>query len=251
MFHTVAYFEDEDTTGGVQFNLDAVPDDSIFTSGEDIRVPNGLNQLIAELAVSDATTPAEARIESPSLRQTVNQDIEAIADSTDNLVQAVQLHPQQPRQLRVDEAINFVQESANAGAIEHWGAAWLADGPIQPVQGQVFTVRATAAIQQVDGAWVSGALAFSQTLGAERYQVVGVRARAATGVVARLIFVGSGMRPGVPMVHAIDDVCPGEPFRYGRMGVWGEFNLNQPPTLEVLGGTAAAQVVLLDLIRVG
>lgn len=251
MFHTIAWFEDEDTTGGVTFSLDAVPDQSIFTSGDDIRVPQGLANLIGELAVCDATTPAFARIESPSLRQSANQAIEPIADSVDVLTGLAQMHPRQPRPLVVGESLNFIQRSTNAGAIEHWGVAWLGDGPQQAVQGNVFTVAADAAITQVDGAWTSGGLTFRQTLPAGVYQVVGMRVRGATGVVARLIFVGSGVRPGVPMLHAVDEGPSDMPFRFGHMGVYGSFDLNQPPTLEVLGGTATAQVVLLDLIRQG
>jgi len=39
----------------------------------------------------------------------------------------------------------------------------------------------------------------------------------------------------------------------GGWGVWGEFDINQPPTLEVLsmGAAGSAQVLYLDLMRIG
>ena len=71
-------------------------------------------------------------------------------------------------------------------------------------------------------------------------------------IAARLVFVGpgaAGWRPGV-LGTASDAAREFAAFRYGELGVFGEFEDTQPPQLEVLAGAAdAAQVVTLDLIQ--
>ncbi len=75
-----------------------------------------------------------------------------------------------------------------------------------------------------------------------------MRVESSDGIFARLIFIDSARRPGV-IVTPDNQVEAGRDFRYGRAGVFGQFDLNQPPSLEVLGGVATSQVVYLDLIR--
>ena len=125
---------------------------------------------------------------------------------------------------------------------------WLCDGPVKPVTGKVFTVRCTAAASLTTATWVNSALTFQQTLPAGHYQVVGFRAWSANGCAARIFFVGGAWRPGAPMgnTEANDNW---EDFRYGNTGVWGEFDNTTPPSVDVMGITDTAQVVLLDLIK--
>jgi hypothetical protein len=69
-------------------------------------------------------------------------------------------------------------------------------------------------------------------------------------VAARLVFPEQVARPGVAAVNAIGDLDPYY-FRYGRMGVWGEFPHTNPPTVDCLGVTDSSQIYLMDLLRVG
>ena len=48
--------------------------------------------------------------------------------------------------------------------------------------------------------------------------------------------------------NAEDNNDPWE-FRLGNLGVWGEFKNTTPPSVDVLGVTDTAQVVILDLIK--
>jgi hypothetical protein len=158
-------------------------------------------------------------------------------------------HPEAPNPLVVDEALNFLVQSDPAAAAIHRGLVWLGDGPQAPVVGNFFTVRCTAAATLVTGTWVNANLVFAQSLPAGSYQVVGMRARSANLVAARLVFPEQVARPGVAAVNAIGDL---DPFwaRYGRMGVFGQFPHTNPPTVDFLGVTDTAEFVILDLLRV-
>jgi hypothetical protein len=155
-----------------------------------------------------------------------------------------------PRELRVAESMQvLVDETGGTGTLAY-AVVWNGDGPQQAVTGNMFTTRLTSAIQQAAGVWTSGEMVFTEFLPVTEYQVVGMRVEAASGIAARLIFSNSQIRPGA-MMRATGDNPLDWQFRYGRSGVWGQFDINQPPRLELLGGTAAAQVISLDLIRTG
>lgn len=247
MFITAAYFQNGDFAGADTL-LNAVADQALTVQGKDIRTAKGMNQLVGEYITTVAATRTYASVQSPSMRTLANQDVaEFNLTVTANNDLLMNYHPADPRELDEDESINFLVNTDDAGAQDHYGAIWLADGKIAPVDGKIFTIRATAAIAQASGLWVNGALTFSQKLPVRNYQVVGMRVQAATGILGRLIFPGSGYRPGV-IVESATAAPNTNRFRFGQMGVWGQFNVNQPPQLEMLAGAATAQVVYLDLI---
>lgn len=250
MIHTLAYYEALNLAGALA-NIAAVPEQQYFVTGDDFRVPRDLTQIIGAACCStNATAPTRAQVQSPTLRQVANLDVEPIVNAaTWGSPPEGSLHPEVGVPLTADEALNFaVQGAADATPPIHYGVIWLADAPPQPVGGEIFTVQATAAVAQAVATWVNGALTFSTDLPVGRYAVVGMKARSTDGVVARLVFAEMQPRPGVLMANAAADL---DPYwcRFGRMGVFGEFSSLQPPTLDVLGGAATAQVVLLDLIR--
>jgi hypothetical protein len=99
-------------------------------------------------------------------------------------------------------------------------------------------------------AWTNAALTFSQTLPMGRYQVVGMRARSTGLIAARLVFVGFSWRPGCVGHDAVSDI-DNDVFRQGRLGVWGEFEHDTPPTVDFLSVSADSNpTVWLDLIKV-
>ena len=72
-----------------------------------------------------------------------------------------------------------------------------------------------------------------------------------TGLMAaRLVFVGGTWRPGVPGCGGIDTEDL-KVFRRGRSGAFGEFEFDQPPSMDILSDRAVtAQNYALDLIQV-
>lgn len=247
-FHLGAWGQSVDPASAFQA-ITAVPDPVLTTQGNDIRVPKTLPYLVGTAAMINDATLVRAEIQSPSLRSIFNIDIEPIvqgkilvnpqlADIMQGL--AIPLVP--------DESLNaFVQSDPAAPAL-HYILAWLADGPLQPVKGNIYTIRATSAIALVANTWQNGALVFSQVLPAGNYSVVGMRARGANLVAARLVFVGGTYRPGVPGVSAIGGL-DNEYQRFGGMGVFGNFDNTTPPTIDCLGDTDAAQFYEFDLIK--
>jgi len=234
---------------GVLLPITAAREEMFFTSGADFRVPSQLPFLIGALAMANDASVSRAQVQSPSLRILANLDVEPIvAAAVLGTPPEQSTWPATPIPLQADEALNFAILSDPAAAAIHYGHVLLSDGPQQPVSGTLFTVRATATIAQNTVNWVNGNLTFSQSLPAGRYAVVGMRARSTDAVAARLVFPEQMARPGVPVVNAIADLDPWY-FRFGRIGVFGEFPHTNPPTLDVIGGAAAAQTIILDLVR--
>ena len=249
MFHLAAWYESIDP-GGVLTPITSVVDQSVFTSGDDIRVPTQMPNIVGQAALANDASAAAAQIQSPSLRAMVNLDIEpVIAAAVFGSPPEGLFHPQAPIAVVSDEPVNFALNSDPAAGADHYGLIWFGDGPQQPVPGNIFSVRATSALALAAGVWINGTLTFSQTLPLGRYTIVGMRARGTNLVAARLVFVGGAFRPGVPAVNALGDLDP-KVFRYGRHGTFGVFHSNTPPTVDGLGITDTAQSYVFDLLQV-
>jgi len=250
MNHLAAYYQ-LFNPDGVLVNVDAVQDTSVFTSGKDIRVPLPLPTIIGEVAMTGAANLIGSQVQSPSLRTIANIDVEPVVDSIlfGDPPEAM-MHPMNPIPVTGDEAVNFAINSDDGGNRSHYGFIWFADGAQATVNGEIYSITATANATLVHGVWVNSNLTFNQVLPVGNYQVVGMRARGTNLVAARLVFVGGTWRPGVPAVNSIADL-DAKHFRYGRMGVLGEFHTNTPPTLDCIGATDTAQTITLDVIRVG
>ena len=255
MFHLAAFWENIDPAGALANVAAALGEQVLFINGDDIRVPDDLTQVVAAAAVVGQTTTVGARVSSPSLRRFVNLDISPLNDGTDGDCLPTSPHAVQdlrgnPIQLDPGESLNAEIDSNQTDADDQSVIVWIADGPIQPVAGvPVHTVRCTGAITAVIGTWTNGQLTFGQDLPSGTYQVIGMRAQGTTLVAARLVFRGGSARPGVlGSTDANDLEWPH--FRRGGMGVFGEFETNTPPTLDVLCNDAdTAQVIHLDLVK--
>ncbi len=247
----IAYYESIDPAGAL-VNIAGVPDTMLNVSGDNITIPGALPNIVGEACLINDASAAAARIQSPSLRIISNLDIEPIVASAAVFGSPPEglMHPLNPTPVVPDEFLEFLCNSAPTGAQLHYGLVWLSDGPQPPVNGNIYTLRATGAITQTATGWVPGNMTFGQDLPVGRYQVVGLRVRSVAGIAARLLFHGVAWRPGVPVVNAIADL-DSRWFRYGRMGILGEFDHNLPPQLEMLGGTSTSQVVFMDIIKVG
>ena len=246
MFTLIGY--NETFTGAATLDpVTPIADAHVRVEGNNIVVPGGLNHLLGVYGLGSVLTGV--RIDSPSLRRTLLLDVEPIDTGSEpasypplfNMFYA-------PLPLDEFEPIRFLASVSGAGTAT--GLVWLGDGPQSPVAGDIFTARATAGVTCTTGAWSNGALTFDQTLPAGRYQVVGMRAYGAGLAAARLVFVGGTWRPGCIGFDGYNDV-ENDVFRRGKLGVWGEFAHDQPPTVDFLAvASTSSEVVYLDLIKV-
>jgi hypothetical protein len=256
MFHTAAFWESIDHAGALGEIAAAAGEQVLFVTGDDIRVPDDVSQLVAAAPVL-ALGANEGRLVSPSLRRIVNPQLVPINSLTDGNVEPQTPHVvhdwrRNPIPLSPGESLNALCDCNSTAAADQSIVVWLADGPITPVEGvPIYPVRCTGAATLVAGAWTNGALTFAQDLPSGRYAVVGFRAQGATLVAARLVFRGGSARPGVlgTDVESDDDWAG---FRYGQFGIFGEFDANTPPTFDALANDAdTAQEFVLDLTPLG
>lgn len=251
MHHVIAWSEGIVAAGTLQ-PIAAVPDDQVFTEGDDFRVPEGYQNLLAAFAQGTGTT--RARIVAPSLRSFINQELDPKilgANYGSGVFSTAEPWFYNPLPLAVGEAINFESDGGAVGPEDVSCIALLGSGPLQPVTGDIRTVRATAAIAGTRQVWSAGNMTFSEDLPAGRYAIVGARCEMDDPGAFRFIPREGGMRPGA-LAELNGSQNQNRLFRRGAMGVWCEFDVNQPPRLEVLaiGAASAAQVVYLDLLRV-
>jgi len=254
MFTLVGFAETIDPAG-VDVNLTALADQHVTTTGDDLTIP-ALNQIVALAAGVASGGTAKARLDIPSLLRVTRVYVSPIngyadADATPEIVPNVMDYRQNPLVLRPSEIAQAVINSDTTAAALQWLLMWLADGPIRPVTGEMFTNRFTGTTTLVVDVWTNGTITPDDRLPAGRYAVVGMRAISAGIVAARLVFPGEqGYRPGV-LGALLDDNHDWPGFRFGGMGIFGEFEHNQIPSVEYLSSVAdTAEEVYLDLIKV-
>lgn len=248
MFHLAAWAQTLDP-GGILTPINVVHEDLFFTDDKDFRVPEVMPFIIGTGITINNINVEQARFNVPSLAEYGHLAVEPIEfGNVFGSVAEVSFFPYAPLRIVPGEHIRCEILSTPGVSILHTGLLWISDGPLPAVPGTVFSVGATAAIQQVQRTWQAGPLVFDQTLPAGAYVVVGMRVRSGNGSAARLIFHNQRSRPGVPVINAIgavDDVR----FRHGAPGVFGMFQVEDPPELEMLNGTQTSQRVILDLVR--
>jgi hypothetical protein len=254
MFTLTGFLEDIDP-GAAWTQLAALADQHIKVVGDDLYVPNDLPNIAAAAFGIDTTTEAFVRIVSPSLRARSNIYFEPTngqsgAAQEPNSPQIATDLRSSPIPLVPGEQLNCETNSNPGAAQDQWGLLWLSDGPLVPVEGDIFTVPATNTTTLTANAWTNGALTFSSDLPRGRYAVVGMRARSAGLVAARLVFIGGRWRPGVLGTDTVGDI-EAPMFRLGGMGEFGQFEDDEAPSVDFLSISAdSAQDVILDLIQV-
>lgn len=245
-FTLVAWTESQDSA--VLVNIAALADPHVRVVADDIYVP-ALSFLSGYHFHGANFT--QGQISSPSLRVQNLIDVEP-ADLAAEPGSPPAFHDlfENPIPLVASEAINTLMAEDAAGASRVTALVWFSSGPVTPVTGKIQTVRATGATTLGASVWTNCALTFSQTLPAGRYQVVGMRAQSAGAQAARLVVPGFSWRPGCIGCDADGDIDPPR-LRYGRAGVWCEFDHDAPPTVDFLSVSAdTAEVVHLDLIKI-
>ena len=237
--------------GAAYAAIDALPDPHVRVEDNNIIVPADLPFLGAVCGIGADMTAV--RLESPSLRRVSLLDLAQINVAAEPSSPALfDNRFDVPLMLDAYEPLRaLVSNGASSGTTRVTVLAWLTDGVLSQVRGEVYTIQATSATTLAAYTWTNGALTFAQVLPSGRYQVVGMAARSAGLLAARLVFVGGKWRPGCLGSDSATDVTP-EAFRRGRLGVWGEFSHDAPPTVDFLSVSAdTSETVWLDIVKVG
>jgi len=249
MFTMVGYYDA--TAHAALAAIAAIADPHVRVSGNDIYVPS-LNKLLGVFA--GGASIMECRMQSPSLRRMVNQRIAFIHPEAlpvgNWMGQTAHIWKERARTLDVAEALNAFCLNAPAAAAEYV-FVWLMDKLEALPSGEIFIIEGDVTLTGVVGAWVNGALTFSQTLPSGRYALVGMRAEGGTTIAARCVFPDTSPRPGsVGRAHYYEPDIP--EFRYGGLGNWGEFEHDAPPSIDVLSKEAGeyTYTMMMDLIQV-
>jgi len=249
-FTLVGWLESQDT-GGVLTLHKGLDDPHVRIVGDDIVVPT-LNFLSGYYALSKYIT--QAQLDSPSLRRLTKLDVEPI-DRVDEPSSNPPFHDffNSPIELVKAEALNAYMAEDYAVAGLKWTQimlVWLSDGPVTPVTGRFTTVLATWSKTVTKYEWTNVALTFTQTLPAGRYQIVGARGESPSLIAFRFVIPGYAWRPGAIGFDSVGDIEP-LCFRRGRIGVWGEFDHDAPPTVDLLCALAdTSGKIWLDLLKI-
>lgn len=189
-------------------------------------------------------TPTFRQITTPFIRPTIGTIVPGnqpnVADYRSN-----------PLVLRGLEEIEYLAAQTTGGAAVVVGIAGLSQGGlVTPPSGDIYTLSATSTTAAVAGAWTQIAMTFQDTLPQGVFAVVGGVSVSATALAFRLVFEDQVWRPGgLGLGLATSSTHP--MFQKGGLGIWGRFNSNRMPNIEVLCNAAdAAHQVFLDIVRV-
>lgn len=246
MFHTVAFQATQSAT--LETDNTPIPD-GLMT------VQNGhfLPQVDMKLlwAAAFGATITRARIVTPSLRQITTPFIRPLQPSIAGAdLTRLADYSQNPFTIKGLEELQV--SSFASSAVQATAVLGLARTQVMPApQGNIFVMRGTGATTLAVSVWNQVAVTWNDSLPAGQYVCVGLEAWGATLQAARLTFENQWERPGC--VGCATAVQSGNSiFRYGKLGVWGNFASVRMPTLEVLANAAdTAQEFYLHLIRVG
>lgn len=254
MFHLAAFWESIDHAAAEGNIAAALGEQVLFVTGDEIRVPDDVINIVAVAAMLPLNAN-KATLTAPSLRDFANLDIVPVNGLNDGNVEPdspakISWYGDNPIPLETGESLTASCDCNPAAAADQSVLVWLSDGPIVPLAGQaIASIRCTGAITATVGAWTNGAIVLGQSLPVGSYAVVGFRAQGATLIAARLVFRGSGIRPGVIGTDIEGDDTNGL-FRRGKCGVFGEFHSTVQPTVDILCNDAdTAQEYILDLVK--
>ncbi len=272
MGFTIIGFSEEISENGAFTKINAVPDQSIKTSGTKFFVGKS-NKLIGAVAFLGEKGKS-ARLISPSLRATnpfylmpVNKslyggilktfvtsvDFTNSAVTTDTIVEPLvsRLDPENVIELVENESLECETLTEVSTPEQHSVIVYLSNQEISPLKGNFYTINAKVSIPLEQGVWKFAEIEFPDELPIGNYKVVGARAIIPKAVAFRFVPVGSIVRPGgIPVA----DESAKDLFyaRYGRLGEWFEFSPVQAPGIEVLGVDDVAEAeydIYMDIIK--
>lgn len=247
MFHLVAY-DSSIANGSVFLQLNAVAPDPFSNPQNNNYVIGDLQYIVGCGGV--AADLQRIQLRSPTLVQVFNSDVAPVrvGGLAANIFPNWQDFSDSPLKLKNSEQLSVFVIQGNAGAQNERVAVLLADGPLKPVTGPIYTVRFTGTTTLVADAWTTCVLTAEQNLQVGTYTVVGAHVQTATGVFFRLGTQGYPWRPGGLVGSANTSPDPvGQ--RYGGWGTWFTFKNTQTLALDVLATAGdTAQTVELDVM---
>lgn len=246
-FHLAIAHQNVDHAALAQLNF--VADGMLNIQNNNLVVPDW--NLVGAVAGISATL-AQVELVAPSLTGMWPMDIapldvaaepsspKILWDSFDN-----------PSRFVVNEQLQVQTRNTGAAAVRQTVGLWLFPRRPTPIQSEIKTLRATGATTLAAYTWTTVPLVLANLLPAGRYALVGLIPISAGLIFARVIFVGGVYRPGCIAQDAIGDI-PYFRFVQGNLGVWGEFDHNQVPSIECFSLSAdTTQEFYLDLVKIG
>jgi len=231
-------------------NLPAVPDAHIRTEGNYIYI-SSFNKLIGYYSLP-GTLGEQVRLSSPSIRR-VNpfhvSTFETAVLSTGII--DVAFFPDIALPLDVSEGLECEQYVAAAAEELHTIIFLAADPPV-PVRGGIHSIRFSTDPVRTAGVWSYAEIVLLDPLPVGSYNIVGARLETTTGIAFRIVFVGGGHRPGGICQTDMEDEDVALQ-RHGGLGVWGTFDHNLTPGIELICSADAAKETIygyLDIIPV-
>jgi hypothetical protein len=249
MFHLLAYYTNDLASAASNVALGTVTDQIIASANSGYQMPEDM-RLMASYAGNDAFT--DVRLNTPSMRRLFLPSITPVSATTlPGNMPPTNFYGDYGPSIQKTEYLQVEASRGVVAASDAYAGIWVTPGRRAVSGGPINSIRCTAAVTIAEGTWASGQLTFGQTLPAGRYQVVGMDAYGTNLLFARLIPYGATYRPGVLAQGAVGE-WSGMDFRYGRAGVFCEFESTALPGIELFGvGAGSAQTIFLDLIRVG
>lgn len=247
-WHLCAWYDTE--AGAVTNNPMATVNDGILTTQATYFLAPSEAEIIFAAAGSAQMT--NCRLDTPSLREVGLPSMQPLNLSAATIPSPVNVADFRLSPVRVPKVDQLAMQQTLSGAGTGYCVAGIGFGPRPPVPGgRIYRLRATSTIVGAPGVWVNGPLSFEQSLPAGYYAITGMQCIAATVLAARLSIPGAAFRPGC----LATDSLGGQPwprFSDGSIGVWGVFENQSVPSLDILtglGGASAAQTVYVDVVR--
>ena len=246
MFHCIAWRE---SIADIVENDIAPVQDGIMLIQNNHFVPQ-VDHLIQFAYFGGAGVP-RARFNSPSLRQytspwirpvngaIVPVDEPNIADFRDA-----------PLRIRGLEELELLGQQVTGGAAVVVGVAGIQKAPMIPAPNtDTYIMRGLGTTTAVAGAWTQAAITWQDTLPTGLYACVGLGFISTTALACRLIFENQVERPGC-VGSGLVQASGSKIFHAGGLGVWGRFDANRMPNVEVLCNAAdTTQEVYLFFAR--
>lgn len=248
MFHTVGFFVNTGATADT--NVPPIQD-SIITITNSHYLPQRNGKILYAVALgtlllrAKMITPSWRQFTTPFIRPIIGTALTAndpnVADYRNN-----------PLGFKALEEIQIAVTNSGAGPTDTSAFLGVEMSPSRPMPiGDIYTMRATSTTTAVVNTWTQIVMTWADTLPAGRYALVGMNHWSASGQSARAIFEEQSWRPGcissntaIQRSHLM--------FDKGGLGVWGEFDGNRMPNIEVCCGAAdTAHEVFIDLVRIG
>jgi len=229
--------------------LEALSDQHVTTSGDDVLIPEFASKLGAICYLSNSITLGQ--FTAPSLRERSLIDVRPLNRSNRPFSgRPLLTYWNKPIQLEPGEGARALVAENSLDGVPIIGLVWLMDEITPMPDGEIETIRATSITTTKPYEWTLCPLTLTQQLRAGRYAIVGLRMESANAVAARLVIPGSPYRPGTLGYNASQSDQPLE-FRNGGLGSWGEFEHTFIPQVEVLTLTVdTVEEFYLDVVKI-